>query len=173
MKEVKPIRGAMIGFALAAGISLSACGDPSDQTLLSRFSEHRAQFESLKRMSDEDSQTPIIDRVPLFTEPLDTRPVSPPLLSQQRWNVYIRLFQEAGVERGLQRQSGSKAAVRFVASCSGLATHGSCKGVIWSSEPLAPTYADLDSGPARQQILRDGIGYRHIDGPWYLYHERS
>jgi hypothetical protein len=171
--EVKPLRGAMISIGVAAGLSLSACGDPSDQSLLSRFGDHRAQFEALKRMSDEDSQSSTIDRVALFTEPLDTRPLSPPLVSQKRWNAYIRLFQEAGIESGLKRESGSNSSVRFVVSCSGLVTHGSCKGIIWSGEPLAPTYADLDSAPARQQILRDGIGYRHIEGPWYLYEERN
>src|SRR5690348_11180832 len=93
------VRAFQILAALLSTAASTACGGhPSDARLEKRFLGHRASFEALRRMSDDDSQ--YLRIASDFAQSRDGATVD---LPPQRWKEYRRLFRDASLEDGIGR----------------------------------------------------------------------
>jgi hypothetical protein len=136
---------------------LSACGGhPSDRSLIATLQGHRSEFETLKQMTDRDDIRGRIDPEHSSWNPA-------PKSGREQ---YERLFRQLGLE-SLDRDS--KGAVWFYASCIGLVTSSSCKGVVYSNEPLTPTFTSLDAGIADPKLRETDVVFRSIEEHWYVF----
>jgi hypothetical protein len=60
--------------------------------------------------------------------------------------------------------------IQLLASTKGLVTGGRAKGYVYSQKELEPLFPTLDGAP---QTGSNEPGYRHVEGPWYLFYERD
>ncbi|HEV8580605.1 MAG TPA: hypothetical protein VGX68_16180 [Thermoanaerobaculia bacterium] len=99
----------------------------------------------------------------------DHRKPQPRLLSAARWDEYRRLFRDLHLQEGVLIWPGG---IEFLSFCEGLAGSGDCKGfALLRKTPAAEEICgNLDRLPMRKTPL-DGICYRQIEGPWYLFRE--
>jgi hypothetical protein len=167
-----------VGLALSvvAVLALAAANRtfPPDEALRARFIDHRADFEKLVAMANEDSQ---LDRIaPDFTWLEDdvSWPRKDVGISEQRWNDYRQLFQKVGASDGIL-EGVNHAQIIFPIKSVGLVPSGSEKGLVYSQTPLSPVLKSLDKsppdkfydGPDRSHVLV----YRPIEDHWYIYYE--
>ena len=168
-------------FALFLALVTVACDPfnydakhPSDAKLISNFAEHEDTFQKLVRMSNQDSQVIWVARD--FTR-LETnwgwpRPDSELGFSRQRWNEYRKLFNQLGLESGLDRESSSNGAAIYLVACSkGMTMRGSSKGYVYSEQPLTNVVASLDSEARLPANTKHGAMYKPIKEHWYLCYE--
>jgi len=152
---------------LALARQVVACGHhPPDAALMRTFSDRRDTFEQIVRMAAEDKH--LVRVASDFTWLVND--VSWPRknvgLTAERWQKYRDLFREAGVPDGYLRVG--EGGIELLASTSGLVTGGSAKGYVYSTAPLEPLFPTLDGPPT---LHSNQPGYRHLDGPWYLFYE--
>jgi hypothetical protein len=182
-KTVRSIRGRVLRwlFVLAVFIlvlSIVQCGEdpersrqcPSDQALLADFHNHRAQLDRLASMATADSRLMrVADDWYIDAAGADHRKPQPRLLSAARWDEYRRLFRDLHLQEGVLIWPGG---IEFLSFCEGLAGSGDCKGfALLRKTPAAEEICgNLDRLPMRKTPL-DGICYRQIEGPWYLFRE--
>ena len=157
-------RTGLLTVVLMSGLTLTACGGPSDASMEQRFATHESDFDQLLAMSKDDSQVARI-----FPETRDQGPGRPGnVLTEQRWQAYRSLFKKTGLSGGIDRSSDYPGATFFVASHSGIGI----KGYVYSSVPLSPQVASLDGklppevGPTKHGLL----AFKHIKANWYLYY---
>jgi hypothetical protein len=158
------MRGGLLATMLMSGLTLTACGHPSDASMEKRFSTHESDFEELLEMSKADSR---VARIPAATQNHGAIP-SEKVLTEQRWQAYRSLFQEAGLNGGIDRSPLYPAATFFIASYSGIGI----KGYVYSEVPLSPLVASLD-GKLPPEVGSTGHGlfaFKHIKANWYLYY---
>ena len=167
-----------VGVALvAAAVALAAPHSPStsDEALQARFLAHRADFEKLAAMANEDKHLSRI--APDFTWLDDdvSWPRKDVGISEQRWNDYRQLFQKVGTTDGIIRNEDSPGIFIPIFS-QGLVPSGCEKGLVYSQTPLTPILNSLDKriphklgdGPDRSHVL----AYKHIEGPWYIFYQQ-
>jgi hypothetical protein len=126
---------------------------------MSRFHDHRPDFDNLKRMIESETT---VTRILPTGGPMDPPP-------KARRQEYDRLFAELGLSYGVSR--GANGAVWFTASCIGLVSNGSCKGVVYSPAQPDPLFEVLDDAITDPRIRNGGVGYRPIEEEWYLFLE--
>jgi hypothetical protein len=158
------LNAALPALVLMTGLTLTACGHPSDASMEKRFATHESDFEQLLEMSKADSQVARIK-----AEARDQGPGRPgKVLTEQRWQAYRSLFQETGLNGGIDRSQIYPAATFFVASYSGIGI----KGYVYSDAPLSPLVASLE-GKLPPEVGSTGHGifaFKHIKANWYLYY---
>lgn len=147
---------------------------PSDESLRGRFFSHRADFERLVAMANEDSHLTRI--APDFTW-LDDDVAWPRKnvgISEQRWDEYRQLFQKVGTSKGIIRAT-NPARIIFPIVSIGLVPTSAEKGLVFSDAPLSPVLKSLDKKPP--DGLFDGpdhshvLVYKPIEDHWYIYYE--
>ena len=166
------MRKLLFGFCLSL-IALFGCQGKltSDDVLVKRFYDHRANFEKLARMMTEDTNVVSIyeNHVALADTPV-WRTDDQKGFSTTRWNEYQELFTQLGnpsihriSRKGdlIEIASGS-IVVREIPDSEGpLVTS---KGYIYSSKEPSPLVESLDNPPMNPC-------YKKIDGNWYLYYD--
>jgi hypothetical protein len=167
-----------VGLALvAAALALAAATRPSptDEAVRARFFAHRADFERLVAMANEDSH---LDRIaPDFTwlEDDASWPRKDVGISEQRWNDYRQEFRRVGAPDGIIK-GVDPTRIIFPIVSRGLVPAGSEKGLVYSQAPLTPVLKSLDKRPPDE--LWDGpdrthvLVYKPIYEHWYIYYEQ-
>jgi hypothetical protein len=157
------MRRGLLAVVLTTGLTLTACGPPSDASMEKRFSTHESDFEQLLAMSTADSQ---VARIKVETR--DQGPGREKVLTEQRWQAYRSLFRNTELSGGIDRTPLYPSATFFVASYSGIGV----KGYVYSDVPLSPMVASLD-GKLPPEVGSTGHGifaFKHIKANWYLYY---
>jgi hypothetical protein len=133
----------------------------SQESLRRQFEAHRAQFEELRRLFVEDSH--LVRIAPTFTRLNDdwSWPRENVGLTEERWNTYRRLFRDAGVVDGLERDGDL---IMFAMSSVGLSVTGASRGVVYTERPPTPLATSFDA------LEGEGIIFVGLDGHWYLFH---
>ena len=158
------MRRGLLAAVLTTGLTLTACGHPSDALIEKRFATHESDFEQLLEMSKADSQ---VARIKAETRNQGAGR-SEKLLTEQRWQAYRSLFQNTELRGGIDRTPLYPAATFFVASYSGIGI----KGYVYSDVPLSPLVASLD-GKLPPEVGSTGHGifaFKHLKANWYLYY---
>ena len=134
---------------------------PSDDRLIKNFVRHRADFEQILAMIQEDPNAKRIASDFIIPEGV---------ISQERWSAYRELFRRAGVEDGIGNW-GPKGPVIFFVSGIGLVTGGSTKGYAFLPDAPNPgsTYKSLNSRPP--ELASNARAYRPIADDWYIYYD--
>ncbi len=134
----------------------------SDEIMISRFHEHRAEFEQLRAMAESDD---LMWRV-------DNTWTGPENLPSERVAEYRRLFKLVGTPRGISKYR-DKRQILFLASTLGWVASGSTKGYLYSpgKRPSGKFIESLNDEETLRQL--DIYFLRHIEGDWYLFFERS
>ena len=167
---------AVVGLSAVGVIALSAARGPlpSDEALRARFLAHRADFERLVRMANEDSHLTRI--APDFTW-LDDDVAWPRKnvgISDQRWTDYRQVFRRVGAPEGIIKGIHPTRILIPITS-RGLVPTGFTKGLVYSQAPLSPVLKSLDKRPPDE--LWDGpdrahvLVYKPIEDHWYIYYE--
>ncbi len=153
-------------------IGAAGCGGhPSDEKLASVFRQHRGAFERLVQMSDEDRN--VVRIAPTFTRLVNDwswpRPAARLGISVDRWQQYLNLFKETGLEEGLERSENSDA-VWLIASARGLLNRGSSKGYVHRTVP--PALVVYDSADGKQpQLSSNDVGFKALGENWYIFYD--
>jgi hypothetical protein len=166
-----------LGLSVVAALTLFAIPRPypSDNALRARFFAHRADFERLVAMANEDSRLTRI--APDFTW-LDDNVAWPRKdvgISESRWNEYRRLFRKVGATQGILK-GVNPIRIIFPIASAGLVPTGYSKGLVYSQAPLNPVLESLDKEPPDK--LWDGPDHNHvlvyapIEDHWYIYWEQ-
>ena len=166
---VPALMAAIFGGCALVVSSIFTSGDiphRSDEELIANFQSHRAEFDRMLQMINEDNG---LDRVDSYwTHPENPGTVG---ISQARIDEYRRLFQSAGVPRGFSAFQ-TKDNVEFIASSQGLAVSGSSKGYLFAKRPPPRIVENLDTYRAlKTEVSPVFPAYRHIEGNWYLFFE--
>ena len=142
---------------------------PSDSVLEMNFHKHRADFQRLVSMSNEDRSVVRIGYEFNWLADDHSWPRTGPErgLSNERWDEYRSLFQEVGLECGLTRLE-DRDVILFCASVTGMVPSGTRKGYAYSETPLTPTTESLDTIP--ENLRDESIIYKSIAPNWYLYY---
>lgn len=132
---------------------------PSDQELINLLENNRSKFEKLLSMFQHDD---LIRVHPAQFDPDDG-------ISEARWEEYRAIFNELGIDVGMQGWPGQ--GVWFIVEAKGIVGTGSTKGLMYRPAKPEPIYENLDKGVAG---LDEGvIAYRKIDDDWYITFEYS
>lgn len=152
----------MLASGVISGCGVIDCSSPETK-LRGEFEAKLAVLERLRRMSDEDSR--VIRIAPTFTRLEDDwswpRPPEKLGFSEQRWNEYRRLFREAGVSAGIDRDSGY---TFLTTKTCGLAVSGKSYGYAFAREKPKQMLPSLDAFS-----LPNGVGFVPVKGDWYLF----
>jgi len=164
---------AAIFLTLVYVLYMGVTGSPGrwDIALKLRFLTHRADFEKLVVMANEDAHVTRI--APDFTWLDDdlTWPRKNVGISEQRWEEYRRLFRRVGAPVGIEKNP-YPVAVFFPIVSRSLVPAGWTKGLVYSSTPLTPVLKSLDERPPDK--LWEGkhvLVYEPIRDDWYIYYE--
>ena len=172
-KTVVVVGLACVGIILAVGAWLwwQFFGPlPGDAALRARFSDHRAELDSLAAMACADSQLVGTGRSPtgfsVFvrdTSAFNRRLTESELATSGR-SAYGRLLGRAGLP-SLSRQRDAKV-VRFVVK----SNQTRLKGILYSEKPVGPLVSSLD-GRERAIVERTGSAYVALAPRWFLFLE--
>ena len=148
---------------------LAACGEdrpPTDAAMIEHLRVKRPLLEELVAMIVQDRE---LERVDVdWTRPDDPATIG---VAPGRIALYRKLLKDAGVPRGFSAPKSRKQ-ITFIAHASGIFTHGRGKSYVYllpgaESErygfDIEP--GDLDAAAAGQRTF---VGYRHVEGNWYL-----
>lgn len=146
---------------------------PSDESLVANFQSHRANFEKLVTMANEDRDVRRIfpDEVMLVDYRTWPEPCAQ-CFSWQRWAEYQEIFAGLGVEEPYFLSKDSDM-VRITTSFESTETESEAESIISEKG-----YAYLANEPAGLVESLNGMGfetkgtyYKRIARNWYLYHE--
>jgi len=170
--SVKRIVDMLVSFvALALGLCICVLPSnkpPREKKLIENFYEHRAAYERLRHMLQEDEQ---LLRVASWgvetTNSVGIREPPEGDLSVNRYNEYLALLRETGAKWGF-RSRGERS------ECAGVLLWGGGRGgntrhvgLYWTDHKPDNQVASLDDYYRNPKRPRDV--FRHIDGNWYLY----
>lgn len=138
---------------------------PSDNELIKRFHERRADFELARKYALQDAE----QQRRLEPSTLD----QPASLPEAHRAAYQRVFEDLGVEAIIPYRSNSgEQSVSFVISTIGIVGSGSLKEIVWASHaPPRPPLVSLDPPYSKAGYVTDTWfdAYRAIDKDWYLH----
>ena len=155
-----------LGITLLAAAGCGPATPPSDASIIARFNAHRAEFNQLLEMFDQDG---INGRLGCFDSADDARgrqPISPPRRAE-----YVKIFRTIGCDGAVYYSPGSKAKASFSMWSVGMLFAGQDKSImLFPGEAPAPVVETIDGYRWTQMDHQRGDVelYRHIDGPWYL-----
>jgi hypothetical protein len=132
-----------------------------------QFYEHRAEFEKLVQMAQEDSHMEGVGDDFTFPNASPAQNGKNPGISQVRWNEYRRLFRKVGAGEGFERYTGPNQ-IFFTIAVQSIA--GQSKGIVYSPTPLSPVLESLDQLPP-QNLYQEGSVkvYKPITDHWYIF----
>jgi hypothetical protein len=153
----------------ALGLAVTRSTWRSDAALKSHFLRHRADFEKLLSMAQEDAH--VVRVAPDFTWLDDdfAWPRKNVGISAERWDEYRKLFRQVDVASGL-RKDLDPPRIFFPVISEGLVPSGYEKGLVYSPTPLSPVLRSLDEKPPDQ--FWEGshvLVYRPVGDHWYIY----
>lgn len=156
----------------ALGLAVTRSNGRSDAALTSHFVKHRADFERLVAMANEDAHLTRI--APDFTW-LDDDVAWPRKnvgISEQRWDEYRQLFLHVGASVGFWKNINPPR-IFFPVVSEGLVPAGYTKGLVYSASPLTPALKSLDEKPPdRYWEGSHVLVYKSIEDHWYIYYEQ-
>jgi hypothetical protein len=163
----------LVGLVLLALAVMWSCAAPSDASLSKRFRSHRAEFDTLSRMSQQDSEVLRIDDdfIGLKNNWAWPRPEAKCWIAADRWNEYRRLFRSAGVSSGVSKDESGN--VYFVVHTYGLVVGGSTKGLVHclntgdALKVFLPCAEQRDRG--QDGVKTEGSSYRRLEADWYIF----
>jgi len=152
---------AAIGMALAGSYGCH----PADRHVIAGFERHRAEYEQLVVLAEQDRHLETVNRTWYRTQAGDYYE-SPHagLLSEQRWSQYRGLFDVLQLDEGISIADGN---IHFRRSCIGLSVSGSTKGIAYFTYP--PVAACEGPGSHPGDVTFEDTCYRHLSGKWYLF----
>jgi hypothetical protein len=168
----KAIGVLLIGVALLLLLLVWSCSAPSDQSLSKRFQRHRAAFEALARMSQEDANVRVVTNEGWTSSQPDAVP-------SVRLDEYRRLFREIGANRGLEKDGAGN--MYLMIHTEGFVTHGADKGLLYCVGPKEPEaqYSSYRYLPCEEQHEQgqhgqkrdgyDGYAYLRLARNWYIF----
>lgn len=138
---------------------------PTDRHVIAGFERHRAEYEQIVALAEQDRHLETINRTWYRTLAGDYYE-SPQagLLSEQRWSQYRRLFDVLQLDEGISIADGS---IYFLRSCVGLSVSGSTKGIAYFTQPPATACEGSSYRPG--DVAFEDTCYRHLSGKWYLF----
>ncbi len=137
-----------------------------DEELIANFQSHKAEFNKLLQMVNEDKDLKRVDYY--WTAPENPQTIG---VSQERIDEYRRLFNKADIPRGFAAFQ-SKDYIEFISSAQGLAVSGSSKSYVYSIERPSNVVDNLDTYRSPESKSSPTYpAYRHIEGNWYLCFE--
>jgi hypothetical protein len=133
---------------------------PKDDELLREFRDHRAEFESLRRMVTEDRhQTSFFSESNISSALPDAR--------RSEYRRLLRLYR--GLTIGVDNDGG----VRFVFASTGQAIgSGRAKGIQFVPDKSKLIGARMDNLDATEK-LQAGVYLREIEPRWFLFYQRD
>ena len=157
------IRRRIAARALALGLALllCGCGLKSENALRQQFAENKAAIGEILDMQRHDPK--VIRIAPTFTrlESDWSWPRSNIGFSQDRWNAYRALFQEAGITDGIQKDGNE---LFYFVSSEGLAIGGSSRGFVYTEDPPPHTVERFDACSPSEDVC-----YIPMEKNWYLF----
>lgn len=148
---------------LVAVVGCSLASHPSDQVLEQRLQSHRADFDKLVNMLDEDSDIVRLDNKYVFLNGSSDRTVP-----KERLDEYRSLFTKLGLEGGIHRDKPE--AIRLIASTKGMFFPTSEKSYVHSTTEFTQLVDSLDDIVERNRGGQSPV-YKKVFGNWYLYYE--
>ena len=147
---------------------ISGCGHPSDQELITNFDDHRAEFEELLSMFQNDMELGLTRVGAGFTRPADVTSIG---ITEERIAEYYRLFKILSLPDGIGGSPGKT--IHFHSSSSGYGDAGSTKGYIYTKAP-ADYFEQVEilDGYTSPGNLSYFDVIRDIGDGWYLYYDR-
>jgi len=156
--------------ALLAGSS----HDVTDAAIKKRFLKHRADFEKLVKIAEEDRHLVRIANDFTWLDTDASWPRKDVGISQERWNEYRRLFRRVGAPVGIFKdQDSDPPKIFFPIFSRGLVPYGDDFGVVYSPAVPAPLVKSLDQKPPAELYDKKGhiLVYWPIAEHWYKYYE--
>jgi len=153
-----------LAVAAVCAISTICCAPlhPSDQSLEQNLRNHRAEFETLVRMLDEDAEVVrIVDNRVYFREGYNRQ------FPQERLKEYHHLFKKLGIAAGIHRNGDT---VRLIASNKGLFVPSSEKSYVYIRRTPSPLVESLDRVINSDQGDQTPV-YKKVFDNWYIYYE--
>lgn len=164
--------------AVAFTTSCSTGSDwPADAAVRAKFEQHKASFERLVAMSNEESKvwqiTPKIARVDDF-HPSRSKPreATENDLPNARHTEYKKLFSSIGLPKGLLREKAAGGAEQIyfaIYSSQAPGLDSIEKGVVFSAAADLPEHAGAELTLADAQAKKPWPIFKRIGGSWYLY----
>lgn len=146
---------------------------PRDEELIENFQSHKAEFNQLLQMFQEDKSIGRVafnfTRTSSFFEKCksanswDGKTVEP---SDERLAEYRRLFKVLDLSKGIEGYC-EKNIIWFYSSSRGLSVSGSSKGFAYVLEKPEITVDSLND--YRFKNDESSPAFRHIEGNWYLF----
>jgi hypothetical protein len=154
---------------------------PTDEEMIATFREHRAEFEQLRAMMQQDEGLARVDDD--WTQPEDPASIGVP---PERIAEYRSLAKKLALERGVAGFGDKAQRIDFIASARGLSISGSSKSFVWLGTPPQPTedtaiVENLDNHVRQKQAERSAYFDKHkrrmsgniralreIEPHWYL-----
>ena len=157
--------GAPVAAFLMLWWAISLGGPPSDTQMLNNFTEHRATFERLAQMVEQDKGVTKIDDASLGSINVIAPGVSPARIA-----TYQRLMTSVGIRRGFEATPDGNE-VDFMYYSEGAAfSSDTNKGYAYLTKPpkhLVQNLDDFATGDGED----DEEAYQHITGKWYLFYQ--
>ena len=152
---------------LLAWIAAGCAPEPKDKDLIKNFQDHREEFEALRAMIIHDKGLRRVDDN--WTDPADPMSVG---VTPERIAEYRAIFRKLGIPRGFSSEPRS---IDLLVHTEGISIAGSSKGYAWRRLPPAETEPSLDKPQKKgsEEAESHPVGYRRIEGDWYLYFEGS
>lgn len=160
--------GSLLGIALFAATGCGPPTPPSDASLIARFNAHRADFDRILAMLDQDR----IDGDLRCSETSDPSR-GPDYLAPQRRVEYVRLFKAIGCEGSVYYSPRTNMKANFRMWSDGMLWAGQDKSIALFPDTEPEHVVETTDGYRWTKADRErGLVdlYRHIDGPWYLHY---
>lgn len=156
---------------LIAVIAIGSCtgSQRSDAWMRENLAKHRADFDRLVRMADEDHARAKVIRIAHDFTRLEhnwawPRPEAEWGINKARWGEYRALFRTLQLPSGLERAGERNEGVQFMVYGAGMAGEGREYGYLWS--PTPPVQIN-DSG--RQEYATRSFGDKWYRYEWVVY----
>jgi hypothetical protein len=165
----------LLGLVLVVLVLMWSCAAPSDGSLNKRLKRHRAEFDALSRMSQQDAGVLRIadDFIGAKGNWAWPRPEAEWGIPSDRWDQYRRLFRAAGISSGLAKDESGN--VYFIVHTQGLAIGGSTKGLVHCFSAAQGGNVFLPCGEQHDRGQdgdnSEGSSYRKIEADWYVFEE--
>jgi len=155
----------VLGLIVAFAATLVSAIRPKQATLVSRFHEHRTEYEALREMVVADGLYGVSDCGRSMARDIVKEQTPAELgIASERQARYESLLRSAGCP-GVGASDGS---VRFNLASWGMANNGWRIGLHWSKTPPQPLVPTIDSFAKRGGRSHSDTEYSRIDGDWYL-----
>lgn len=128
----------------------------SDELLINNLNTDKAKYETLITMFKQDKPITVVH--PTWILPKNA-------ISNERWNVYKRLFNELDLDAGMRSWGGNES-IYFISTARGMLDSSSSKGYVYKPQKPEFLFKNLDEFP--KNLPKNARAYRKIDNDWYI-----